>query len=86
MYLPSEPIKNHSREMKLIKQVYFYMTLAVNIIDERGLGIKGYCESLPKKTKVILYLPFIHFTLKAFNQLYTNKMECFSFKSGCAKW
>ena len=29
----------------------------------------------------------IHFTVKAFNQLYiTNKTECFSFKSGCAVW
>ena len=38
----------------------------------------------PKKSKVMLYLPFITRS-KPFNQLYiTNKTEHFSFKSGRA--
>ena len=39
---------------------------------------------LPKKSKVMLYLPFITRSM-LFNQLFiTNKTECFSFKSGRA--
>ena len=43
-----------------------------------------HCELLSKKCKVMVYVPFIS-QYKPFNLLYfTNKTECFSFKSGCA--
>ena len=55
-----------------------YMTLAVNITDGRGLIDKVHCWLLPKKSKVMLYLPFIS-QYKAFNHLYiSNKMKRFS--------
>ena len=60
------------------------MVLAINIIDGRGLSNKMRHELLPKKSKVMLYLPFIS-QQKAFNQLkITNKTERFSLKSGLA--
>ena len=58
------------------------MALAIDTIDGRGLSNEMHCELLPKKSKVMLYLPFITW-LKLFNQSYIiNKMERFSFKSG----
>ena len=62
---------------------FLIMTLAVDITDGCGLSNKVCCESLPKKSKVMLYLPFIT-QYKAFIQLYITKTEHFSFKSGCA--
>ena len=60
------------------------MALAVDITDGRGLSNKAHRELLPKKSKGMLYLPFVT-RLKVFNQLYiTNKTERFSFKSGRA--
>ena len=44
------------------------MILAVDITDGCGLSNKVCCESLPKKSKVMLYLPFIT-RYKAFIQL-----------------
>ena len=44
-------------------------------------------ELLLKDSKVMMqaYLTFISHAVKLFNLLYfTNKTECFSFKSGCA--
>ena len=59
------------------------MALAIDTIDGRGLSNEARHELLPRKSKVMLYLPFI----SQFNQLYiTNKTECFSFKSGHAMW
>ena len=46
-------------------------------VDGWGLSNEAYLELLPKKSKVMLYLPF---TVKA--MYITNKMEQFSFKSG----
>ena len=60
------------------------MALAIDTIDGQGLSNKACRELLSKKSKIMLYLPFI-LQKKAFNQLYiTNKMEHFSFKSGRA--
>ena len=57
------------------------MTL-VDITDGHGLSNEARHEFLPKKSKVMLYLPFVS-QYKAFNQLYiTNKMVHFSFKVG----
>ena len=36
------------------------MTLAINIIDGRGLSVEARRALLPRKSKVMLYLPFIH--------------------------
>ena len=60
------------------------MTLAVDITDGHGLSNEACRWLLAKKSKVMLYFPFIT-QQKALNQLYiTNKMEHFSFKSGHA--
>ena len=62
---------------------FLCMALAIDTIDGQGLSNAVHRELLPKKSKVMLYLPFI----LVFNQLYiTNKMEHFSFKSGRAMW
>ena len=54
------------------------MALAIDA-DGWGLNNEVRRKLLANKSKVMLYLP-----LKPFNQLYiTNKMEHFSFKSGC---
>ena len=46
------------------------MTLAVDITDGHGLSNEERPEFLPKKSKVMVYLPFIYIT---------NKTEHFSF-------
>ena len=57
------------------------MGLDIDIVNGHGQSNETRHEFLPKKTKVMLYWPFI----KALYQLYsTNKMEHFSFKSGHA--
>ena len=63
------------------------MALAINTTDGGGLNNKARRELLLKKSKVMLYLPFILQSNSPFSQLYiTNKMEHFSFKSGRAVW
>ena len=60
------------------------MALAIDTVDGRGLSNETRRVLLPKKSKVMLYLPFIT-RYKLFNQLYiTNKTERFSFISGRA--
>ena len=60
------------------------MVLAVDTIDGRGLSNEAHRELLPKKSKIMLYLPFIT-RQKLFYKLYiTNKTERCSFISGCA--
>ena len=50
-----------------------------------GVSNEACHELLPKKSKVMLYLPFIS-QYKPFNYLYiTDKTERFSFKSGLVK-
>ena len=51
-----------------------------------ALVMRFHCELLLKKTKAMLYQSLI-LQSDVFNQLYyTNKMEYFSYKSGCAMW
>ena len=38
---------------------FLYMAFAIDTIDGRGLSNEARCELLPKKSKVMLYLPFI---------------------------
>ena len=60
------------------------MALAIDTVEGRGLSNEARRELLPKKSKMMLYLPFIT-RQKLFNQLYiTNKTERFSFISGRA--
>ena len=52
------------------------MALAIDITDGRGLSNEACCEFLPKKS--------ICHSVRS--KRLTNKMECFSFKSGCTMW
>ena len=57
------------------------MAFAIDTVDGRSLSNEARRVFLPKKSKVMLYLPFI----KPFNQLYiTNKTERFNFIGGRA--
>ena len=57
----SQAIKNHSREIANQASPtafrFLCMPLAIVTIDGWGLSNKARCELLPKKSKVILYLP-----------------------------
>ena len=58
------------------------MAFAIDTVDGRGLSNEARRVLLPKKSKVMPYLPFIT-RYKPFNQLYiTNKTKRFSFESG----
>ena len=62
------------------------MTFPINTVDGRGLSKAAHCELLSKQTKVMLHFPFISQEEPFYQLYYTNKTECFSFKSGHAMW
>ena len=59
------------------------MALAINVIDRHGPSNKMRCQLQPKKTKLRLYYLFIKQQKTFYPSFIANKMEHFSFKSGC---
>ena len=58
------------------------MVAAVDVIDRYGPNDEMCCQLQPKKTKETLLS--VYATVLSILHLFTNKMVCFSFKSGCA--
>ena len=61
------------------------MALAVNVIDRRGPSNKTRRQLQPNRTKVRIYVlaVYIHSSKSLFTRPSLDKMECFSFISGC---
>ena len=61
------------------------MTLPVDITDGCGLSNETCHELWPKKSKVMLFANY-YMVKSIYPVVHANKMECFSFKSGCVMW
>ena len=61
---------------------FHFMTLAVNFIDRCGPSNKMRSQLWPKKTKVMLYYPFVK-QKKFYQPFITYKTKRINFKNSC---